>query len=83
MKRYTTTQFLMKKSKPVDYPKTIMDYVREEMEGYDVSDDTWNIHVLPWISEAFGEFVLDLRNKIVKDLKKHSKKTSKKAVKAE
>jgi hypothetical protein len=83
MKTYTTAQFLKKKFKPADYQKIVMERVRMGTEGYDISDDTWNIHVSPWISEAFGEFVLQLSNKIVKDLKKHNKKiAAKKPVKA-
>ena len=83
MKTYTASQLAKKKFKPTDYQKAVMDYVRIEMEGYDISDDTWNIHVSPWISEAFGEFVLELRNKIVRDLKRHNKKVGKKAVKSQ
>ena len=83
MKPLTLSQFMKKKFKPTDYQKAVMDYVRKETEGYEISDDTWDIHVSPWIAEAYGEFTLELRNKIVRDLKKNHKKIStKKSVKS-
>ena len=61
MKTYTLDQLSKKKFKPVDWHKSIMDRLRDEMNGYDISDETWERHVSIWITEALNEFSLELR----------------------